>query len=214
MTNLYTTEGLKQLNELQRAKEANRAFGAWNAAVFQEGALSTKLKELIAVASGTATGCAYCLHLHTKAAVKAGATKDEISEAAFVASALKAGSVFAHSANSLRTYDEEEGETLYAKQYFKKTGELAKLAPEAFRTFVQFSEEATKEGVLTVKEKELIAVAIAHITACSYCIDIHTTAAKRVGVTKEELAEAIFVASALNAGSAYAHSINAFQTIE
>jgi AhpD family alkylhydroperoxidase len=60
-----------------------------------------------------------------------------------------------------------------------------------------------------VKEKELIAVAVAHTTGCPYCIDIHSKAAKKVGVTKEELAESILVATALKAGSALAHSVNA-----
>jgi alkylhydroperoxidase/carboxymuconolactone decarboxylase family protein YurZ len=40
------------------------------------------------------------------------------------------------------------------------------------------------------------------------CIDIHTKAAKNVGVTKEELAESILVSTALKAGSALAHSVN------
>ena len=215
MTTLYAKEGIQQLGQLAKlAQQPNKAFGAWNQAVFQEGALSTKLKEIIAVASATTTGCAYCIDIHTGAAKKAGATKEELAEAILVASALKAGSAFAHAANAFRSYDGEEGDTLYKKEYFSKTNEFGKPATDALKTFVAFSNEAVAEGVLSVKEKELIAVAIAHITACAYCIDIHTNGAKKAGVTKEELAEAIFVASALNAGSAYAHSINALNTYD
>lgn len=68
--------------------------------------------------------------------------------------------------------------------------------------FMNFSDETMKDGALTAKEKELIAVAVAHTTGCSYCIDVHTKGAKKQGVSKEELAESIFVASALKAGSA------------
>ena len=66
-----------------------------------------------------------------------------------------------------------------------------------------------KESILSVKEKELIAVAVAHTTGCPYCIDIHTKGAKGANATKEEIAESIMVATALKAGSALAHSVNA-----
>ncbi|GGG10831.1 hypothetical protein GCM10007425_01380 [Lysinibacillus alkalisoli] len=206
MYNKTDISKLAQLNDL--AKKPNQAFHSWNAAVFKEGALTTKLKETIAIASATVTGCPYCIEIHTEAAKKAGVTKEEAVEAIFVATALKAGSAFAHGANSLRAYDEATGEGLYEKSYFAETGALQKLAPEAFKTFIQFSNEAVAEGVLTIKEKEIIAVAIAHITGCPYCIELHVANAKAQNVTKEELAETIFVASALKAGSAFAHSIN------
>lgn len=66
-----------------------------------------------------------------------------------------------------------------------------------------------KAGELSVKEKELIAIAVAHTTGCPYCIDIHTKGAKKAKATKEEVAESIMVAAALKAGSALAHGVNA-----
>ncbi len=78
--------------------------------------------------------------------------------------------------------------------------------------FVDFDGQSLKESVLSAKEKELIAVA--HTIGCPYCIDIHTKAAKKAGVTKEELAESILVATALKAGSALAHSVNALNTYD
>ena len=206
---MYNKEDISRLGELKTlAKKPNAAFHSWNGAVFKEGALSVKLKELIAIASATVTGCPYCIEIHAGAAIQAAVTKEEAAEAIFVASALKAGSAFAHGANSLRAYDGAEGEALYEKAFFAKTSALQALAPEAFNTFIAFSTEAVAEGVLSVKEKEIIAVAIAHITGCPYCIELHVENAKAAGVTKEQLAETIFVASALNAGSAFAHSIN------
>ena len=73
---------------------------------------------------------------------------------------------------------------------------------------------AMQEGALTTKEKEIIAVAIAHVTGCPYCIEIHTGNAKKMNVTKEEIAESIFVATTLKAGSAYAHGINALNAYD
>ncbi|MFC4618557.1 carboxymuconolactone decarboxylase family protein [Camelliibacillus cellulosilyticus] len=61
---------------------------------------------------------------------------------------------------------------------------------------------------------ELIAVAAAHVTGCPYCIEAHVKRAKTVDATLEEIAEAIFVTTALKAGSALAHSVNALNAYE
>lgn len=59
---------------------------------------------------------------------------------------------------------------------------------------------------LPVKTKQIIAVAVAHVTQCPYCISGHTKAALRAGATPKELMEAIWVAAEMRAGAAYAHS--------
>ena len=80
---------------------------------------------------------------------------------------------------------------------------------DTFKAFIDFDQQALKAGKLSVKEKELIAVAVAHTTGCPYCIELHTKAAKKAGASLEEVAESIFVAVALNAGAALAHGVNA-----
>jgi AhpD family alkylhydroperoxidase len=65
------------------------------------------------------------------------------------------------------------------------------------------------EGKLTAKLKELIAVAVAHMTGCSHCIDVHVKQVKKHRASKEEMAESIMVATALKTGSAMAHGVNA-----
>jgi AhpD family alkylhydroperoxidase len=59
----------------------------------------------------------------------------------------------------------------------------------------------------------LIAVAVAHVTQCPYCIRGHTSAALQQGATAEEITEAIWVAVEMRAGGAYAHSALAMDTI-
>ena len=90
------------------------------------------------------------------------------------------------------------------------TGELAKkrreLAPETEAAFQAFSQKVFADGALPVKVKQLIAVAVAHVTQCPYCIKGHTKAALRHGATQQELMEAIWVAAEMRAGGAYAHS--------
>jgi AhpD family alkylhydroperoxidase len=73
------------------------AFHAFSKAVFADGALPTKTKQLIAVAAAHVTQCPYCITGHTKAAQRAGATPQEIMEAVWVAAEMRAGAAFAHS---------------------------------------------------------------------------------------------------------------------
>src|SRR5512144_24578 len=88
------------------------------------------------------------------------------------------------------------------------------LAPEIEQAFQQFSKAVFREGALSGKTKQLIAVAVAHVTQCPYCIRGHTKAANRAGATPEEIMEAIWVAAEMRAGGAYAHSALALDAIE
>jgi AhpD family alkylhydroperoxidase len=80
------------------------------------------------------------------------------------------------------------------------------LAPNQQAAFDAFSKAVFADGALTAKTKQIIAVAVAHVTQCPYCIRGHTKAALRAGATQQELMEAIWVAAEMRAGGAYAHS--------
>jgi AhpD family alkylhydroperoxidase len=81
---------------------------------------------------------------------------------------------------------------------------------EAFKAF---SRSVFADGALPTKTKQLIAVAVAHVTQCPYCIRGHTHAAMQEGATTGEIMEAIWVAAEMRAGAAYAHSALALDTI-
>jgi AhpD family alkylhydroperoxidase len=102
--------------------------------------------------------------------------------------------------------------------YPPATRELAQkrraLAPATQAAFDAFSQSVFAEGALPVKVKQLIAVAVAHVTQCPYCIKGHTKAALRHGASEEELMEAIWVAAEMRAGGAYAHSVLAIEEME
>jgi alkylhydroperoxidase AhpD family core domain len=55
------------------------------------------------------------------------------------------------------------------------------LAPEAYAAFRTFSQKVFADGALPSKTKQLIAVAVAHVTQCPYCIRGHTEAARKQG---------------------------------
>lgn len=80
------------------------------------------------------------------------------------------------------------------------------LAPETEKTFQAFSRQVFSDGALSAKTKQIIAVAVAHVTQCPYCIRGHTKSALRHGATQQELMEAIWVAAEMRAGGAFAHS--------
>jgi AhpD family alkylhydroperoxidase len=105
-------------------------------------------------------------------------------------------------------------ETLYPSW----TGALAEahkqLAPEQHDAFQTFSRKVFANGALPTKTKQLIAVAVAHVTQCPYCIRGHTKAAMREGATRKELMEAIWVAAEMRAGATYAHSVLALDEME
>jgi AhpD family alkylhydroperoxidase len=60
------------------------------------------------VAVACAVQCPYCIEAHSKAAKTAGATREEVVEAAFVASALRAGAAATHGAMALKFFDKQE----------------------------------------------------------------------------------------------------------
>jgi AhpD family alkylhydroperoxidase len=88
------------------------------------------------------------------------------------------------------------------------------LAPETEKAFHRFSEQVFAEGALSTKAKQLIAVAVAHVTQCPYCIRGHTRSALRHGATQQEVMEAIWVAAEMRAGGAYAHAAVALAAMD
>lgn len=102
-----------------------------------------------------------------------------------------------------------EDKNLYPAGTKALADERTALAPEIMESWNNFSKTVFKEGALPVKTKQLIAVAVAHVTQCPYCIRSHTKDAMRSGASKQEIMEAIWVASEMRAGAAYAHAIMA-----
>jgi AhpD family alkylhydroperoxidase len=102
--------------------------------------------------------------------------------------------------------------------YPQATPELARLrdqfAPAPLQAFQAFSEAVFADGALPVVTKQLIAVAVAHVTQCPYCIKGHTRAALKHGATGPQLMEAIWVAAEMRAGGAYAHSTLALDAMQ
>jgi AhpD family alkylhydroperoxidase len=105
-------------------------------------------------------------------------------------------------------------ESLYPTPSRELSAKRRSLAPETDKAFQALSQQVFAEGALPVKIKQLIAVAVAHVTQCPYCINGHTKAAMRSGASAEEIMEAIWVAAEMRAGGAFAHATLALSTME
>jgi len=111
MSDHYHDENdIKLMREMR--KLAPEDFNAWlnlnNVVGRANGAIPRKYRELISVAVACAVQCPYCIEAHSKAAKTAGATREEVVEAAFVASALRAGAAATHGAMALKFFDKQE----------------------------------------------------------------------------------------------------------
>jgi AhpD family alkylhydroperoxidase len=98
---------------------------------------------------------------------------------------------------------------MYTKENLAKLKTMDSLAPKVMAAFWAFDRAAVAEGAIPVKYKELIAVAVALTTQCPYCIEIHSSNARKVGATDVEMTEAGMIAAALRAGAAVTHTTHA-----
>ncbi len=101
----------------------------------------------------------------------------------------------------------------YQKQIGATVAELARLSPDTVRGYRMLSEANAKTGKLDEKTRQLISLAIAVITHCDGCIVIHTDAALKAGATREEIAESLGVAVAMNAGTALVYSTRVLDAV-
>lgn len=70
------------------------------------------------------------------------------------------------------------------------------------------------DGVIPIKYRELMSVAVALTTQCAYCIESHINNAVQAGTTREEISETVFIAAALRAGEAVGTGLMAMRLFE
>lgn len=98
------------------------------------------------------------------------------------------------------------------KNYFnredlKKFGSITEFQEEMGKKFFDYYGEVFKDGALTVREKCLIALAVAHAEQCPYCIDAYTTACLKEGADEEQMMEAVHVAAGIKAGTTLVYGV-------
>jgi AhpD family alkylhydroperoxidase len=105
----------------------------------------------------------------------------------------------------------------YRREVLAGVGEIARLSPDTARGYAALGAAGQKADLLGAKVRELIALAVAVTVRCDGCIAVHVNAAIQHGATREEVAEALGVATAVNAGAALVFStrvMDAYSVIE
>lgn len=101
----------------------------------------------------------------------------------------------------------------YRGQLAAGVKEFGHLTPGTVQAYAQLSSAGQKADLLGGKTRELIALAVAVTARCDGCITVHTDAALRLGATREEIAEALGVAVAVNAGAALVYSTRVMDAV-
>ena len=91
------------------APDVMKGFSAVARAALEARALDTKTKELIALAISVAIRCDGCVGFHAEAAVKQGASRDEVLEAMGMAVYMGAGPSVMYAAQALEAFDQFSG---------------------------------------------------------------------------------------------------------
>ena len=93
-------------------------------------------------------------------------------------------------------------------------GQLKIRYPAEINSFLNFMESAENGPALTAREKELINVGIAVATQCQWCIAVHVKHAIAAGATRDQLAEAGFMAVLMHGGPALMHLVPLFKALD
>lgn len=101
----------------------------------------------------------------------------------------------------------------YRNELKTRIGELGTLSPDTVRGYVTLSGAGAKTQHLDARTRELIALAVAVTSRCDGCITVHVEAALKNGASREEIAEALGVAVALNAGAALVYSARVMDAV-
>lgn len=94
----------------------------------------------------------------------------------------------------------------YEKKDLVDFANIGEFSPALGEKYFDYYGEALKAGALSAREKALIALAVAATQKCPYCIDAFTNQCLSLGVTSEEMMEAVHVGAAMTAGVVLAHS--------
>lgn len=94
----------------------------------------------------------------------------------------------------------------YEKKDLLDFPNITEYAKEDGQKFFEYYNSATSEGKLSEREKSLIALAVATTQNCPYCIDAYTNKCLSLGVTNDEMMEAVHVGAVMMSAVTIAHS--------
>ena len=181
------------------------AFAALAASTFNDAALSRREKELIAIGCAHVLRCPYCIDHHTSLALKAGASNEEIIEAAWVGTISAATSCISQFPitidalnGSLEDYQKEE-----STEQLEQLGEMNE---GPLKSLKKFENNIFEDNALQGSFKHLIALACAHNTHDPHSIKKFTKIALEAEFSKAQIVETAWVAIEMAAGASFGHA--------
>ncbi len=104
----YNNEDLKKFGDITKwQKKMGDNFFNYYGSVFEEGALTTREKSLIALAVSHAVHCPYCIESYTSDLLKKGVDEEQMMEAVHVAAAIKGGATLVHGVQMMNHVNEK-----------------------------------------------------------------------------------------------------------
>ncbi len=104
--------------------------------------------------------------------------------------------------------------TYYDPKDLKKFSEISEWSEKLGDKFFEWYGEVFEEGALSKREKALIALAVSHAVQCPYCIDAYTKDSLKMGVTEEQMMEAVHVTAAIRGGASLVHGVQMMNQVK
>lgn len=101
----------------------------------------------------------------------------------------------------------------YKTDHLKRFGDIAEGNQELAKKFFDYYGAVFADGALSVREKALIALAVAHAVQCPYCIDAYSQECLKQGSDLEQMTEAVHVANAIRGGASLVHGLQMLEHV-
>ncbi len=101
----------------------------------------------------------------------------------------------------------------YKSEHLAHFGDIAEGNDELAKKFFDYYGAVFADGALTVREKALIALAVAHAVQCPYCIDAYSSECLKQGADLEEMTEAVHVSTAIRGGASLVHGLQMLEHV-
>ena len=105
-------------------------------------------------------------------------------------------------------------ETYYKPEHLPHFGDIAEGNKELAEKFFAYYAAVFAEGALSAREKALIALAVAHVVQCPYCIDAYSQESLKNGADLDQMTEALHVAVAIRGGASLVHGVQMLEHVK
>lgn len=105
-------------------------------------------------------------------------------------------------------------DSYFKPEDLKKFKDITDFQEELGHKFFEWYGAIFKESALTVREKSLIALAVAHTVQCPYCIDAYTSTCLKNGADEEQMMEAVHVAAGIKSGATLVNSVQMMNQVK